>query len=90
MDVTAHIVVSGLVQGVGFGYFVHRYAINLGLKGFVENLFDGDVKIVTVGERSLIEELLQQVKIGPRSAQVRDVKVQWEKPDQRFERFEIR
>ena len=90
MDVSAHIVVNGFVQGVGFRYFVLHQAMNLGLKGFVENEMNGDVRIVAVGERSLIEELLTVVKIGPRSAQVREVRVQWEKPDHHFERFEIR
>ena len=37
MDVSADIVVSGFVQGVGFRYFVLHQATNLGLKGFVEN-----------------------------------------------------
>ncbi len=90
MDVSADIVVSGFVQGVGFRYFVLHQATNLGLKGFVENEMNGNVRIVAVGERSLIEDLLTVVKIGHRSAQVREVKVQWKKPDRLFERFEIR
>ncbi|MCS6955379.1 MAG: acylphosphatase, partial [Candidatus Calescibacterium sp.] len=29
----AHIIVSGLVQGVGYRYFIHRKATELELKG---------------------------------------------------------
>ncbi len=33
-----HILVKGLVQGVGFRAFVRRNAKRLGIKGFVRNL----------------------------------------------------
>ena len=39
MEVRAEIIVNGLVQGVGYRYFVQREANKLGLKGFVKNLF---------------------------------------------------
>ena len=38
--------VQGLVQGVGFRYFVYRSADRLGLSGFVRNLPDGRVEVV--------------------------------------------
>jgi acylphosphatase len=90
MEVGAHIVVCGMVQGVGFRYFVYDRAIRLGMKGFVNNRYNGDVEIEAEGDRSLIEELIKEVKIGPRSASVTDVKVIWKKNEQRFHRFEIR
>jgi acylphosphatase len=34
----AKIIVNGLVQGVGFRYFVIRHAQKLGLKGYTKNL----------------------------------------------------
>jgi acylphosphatase len=37
MDAAVHIVVDGVVQGVGFRWFVARQANMLGLRGFVEN-----------------------------------------------------
>ncbi|MCW9098504.1 MAG: acylphosphatase, partial [Ignavibacteriaceae bacterium] len=36
MEVRAEISVNGLVQGVGFRYFVMREAQKLGLNGFVK------------------------------------------------------
>ncbi len=90
MDVSARIVVRGLVQGVGFRYFVLRHASKLGLRGYVQNLYNNDVEIEVEGNRSLVEELIKEVKVGPRSAQVTDLKVEWKNPDQQFRGFEIR
>ncbi len=90
MDVAATIVVTGLVQGVGFRYYVFNHANRMGLTGFVKNLYNGDVQIEAEGDRSLIEDLIREVKAGPRSAHVSDLKVDWKKPEYRFDRFEIR
>lgn len=40
----AHILISGMVQGVGFRYFVADKAIELGLTGWVKNKKDGNVE----------------------------------------------
>ena len=90
MEIGAHIVVRGLVQGVGFRYFVYHHATRLGVKGYVMNLFSGEVEIVAEGSRSLLEELISQVKVGPRWAEVRDVSVSWRAPEYQFGAFEIR
>jgi acylphosphatase len=90
MEVGAHITVSGLVQGVGFRFFVHRHASRLGVRGFVRNLYNGDVEIEVEGDRSLVEELIKEVRVGPRAAQVKDVKVKWEEFRQQFYGFDIR
>ena len=89
MEVGAHIVVCGLVQGVGFRYFVHNRALRLGLNGYVRNLFNGDVEIEVEGDRSLIEELISQIQVGPRAAHVSDVRVDWRKPEKHFHEFLI-
>jgi len=88
--VRAEIVVTGLVQGVGFRYFVYSKAENLGLKGYVKNLFSGEVYIVVEGEKFLIEDLFKKVKVGPLSAHVRNVSINWTEPTNEFTRFEIR
>jgi len=62
----AHIIVSGIVQGVGFRYFIYRKAVELGLRGYVKNLFDGNVEIVVEGEKDKIQILIEHAKIGPR------------------------
>ncbi len=77
MQSRVHIIVEGLVQGVGFRWFVARRAQALGLRGYVNNMYDGNVEIEAEGDRSLLEELIGQVKIGPRSAHVTDIHLEW-------------
>lgn len=90
MQVSAHIVVQGLVQGVGFRYFVFRVAVRLGLGGYVRNLYDGNVEVLAEGERSLVEELIKDLKIGPRSAHVKDLTIEWQNYTGTHPSFEIR
>jgi acylphosphatase len=90
MEVRSHIVVRGLVQGVGFRWFVHRKAAALGLEGWVQNAADGSVAIEAQGDRSLVEDLLREVKVGPRSAQVTDLQVEWLAPVHPGTPFHIR
>ncbi|MGH2567454.1 MAG: acylphosphatase [Bacteroidota bacterium] len=90
MLVGTRIVVRGLVQGVGFRYFVLRHASRLGLNGYVQNLYNGDVEIEVEGDRSLVEELIKDVKAGPRAAHVADLQIEWKTPDRKFRAFEIR
>ncbi len=49
MQIGAHIIVRGLVQGVGFRYFAYRHAVNLGLTGWVRNLYNDDVELEVEG-----------------------------------------
>ena len=95
MQTRAHIVVEGMVQGVGFRWFVARHAEALGVRGYAKNLFDGNVEVVAEGDRSLVEELIKELKIGPRSAHVSNVKIEWkevstESSSSQFAHFEIR
>ncbi len=87
MEASAHIIVSGLVQGVGFRYFVHRRASRLGLSGIVRNLPDGSVEIEAEGDKMLLEELITHVRNGPPSAQVSDLDVTWGDPTYRYRGF---
>ncbi len=92
MDVHVRIVAKGLVQGVGFRWFVSQRAQRLDLRGYVRNTRDGNVEIEAQGNRSLVEELIKDVKIGPRSARVSDVSIEWmkENKNQLPSGFEIR
>jgi len=86
----AEIIVNGLVQGVGFRYFVYREAKDLDLKGFVKNLYTGEVLTVAEGEKALIEELINKLKVGPMHAAVKNCYVDWQEPLKEFTTFEIR
>ncbi len=73
----ATVLVSGLVQGVGFRFFVRKKAQELGLVGYAENLSDGRVEVVAEGEATDLEQLIQQLRQGPRGSRVGNVDVQW-------------
>jgi acylphosphatase len=88
-EIRAEITVNGLVQGVGFRYFVLRQARNLDLTGFVKNLFTGEVFIVAEGERGMIEELIKLIKSGPSHAHVNNCRVDWSDFKDEFTTFEI-
>ena len=89
MQVRVHVVVSGLVQGVGYRYFVYNKAMSLTLTGYVRNLFSGDVEIEAEGDRSLVEEFMKQIKVGPRAAHVADMKIEWIKCTETHSGFEV-
>jgi acylphosphatase len=89
-DASAHIVVSGLVQGVGYRYFTARNAEGLGVTGFVRNLPDGRVEIFANGERGRISDFVAVLKVGPRASRVTDVALDWVASKETFDRFEVR
>jgi acylphosphatase len=86
----AEIIAYGLVQGVGFRYFVYRNAKGLGLKGFVQNLYSGEVLTVVEGEEALIEDLFLKIKVGPMHADVRNCKISWDESKNEFSDFQIK
>ncbi len=90
MQTRAEIIVNGLVQGVGYRYFVYREARNLGLKGYVSNLYTGEVLIVAEGEKALVEELINKLKVGPMHAAVKNCRVDWQDSKNEFDNFNIR
>jgi len=90
MDIRAEIITNGLVQGVGYRYFVVRESKKLGLKGYTKNLYTGEVLTVVEGERSIVEDLIKKLKVGPMHASVKSCKVNWLEPKNEFTDFEVR
>lgn len=86
----AKIIASGLVQGVGYRYFVLRHADNLNLKGYTQNLYTGEVLVEVEGKFGLINELIRQLKIGPMKSHVTNCVVEWSEYKNEFKRFEVR
>lgn len=93
MAETAHLSakVCGCVQGVFFRSFVQHAARNLGLKGYVRNLPGGDaVEVKAEGTKQQLERLVEQLKIGPPSAQVTSIEINWSDYPEQFRDFDIR
>lgn len=83
-------IVSGLVQGVNFRYYTQRRAQQLHLTGWVRNRNDGTVEVVAEGPRSALDSLVAFLRVGPTSARVTDLKVEWGEAKGEFTGFEIR
>ena len=66
--------VSGRVQGVGFRMATRAEARRLGLRGYAENLSDGRVEVLMLGENEAVRALLGWLEQGPPAAYVSDVK----------------
>ena len=65
-----HFLIQGRVQGVGFRWFVHREASELGLRGWVRNTEEGDVEVVATGDPEDLAELRVSLHQGPRGSRV--------------------
>lgn len=90
-NTAAHATVHGLVQGVGFRYFVREHAERLGLSGWVRNAPDGrTVELVAEGEQSSVEELLRLAEQGPPGARIERIESEWITPPEQRQTFEIR
>ena len=84
------ILAKGLVQGVGFRWYVMKNAQQLGLEGYTKNLMSGEVYTVAEGKTAALEELFKKIKVGPMHADVRDASIKWSNTKNEFTRFEIR
>jgi acylphosphatase len=69
--------VRGVVQGVGFRWFVIREAGALRLSGWVANHHDGSVRVVAEGRRRDLVALLGCLEEGPAGAMVERVLPAW-------------
>jgi len=82
-------VIIGRVQGVGFRYCAERWASQLGVTGYVKNLWDESVEVYAIGDAAALEEFKRRLAEGPRSACVTSVQESDEAVDNSYNRFEI-
>lgn len=68
-----HVRVSGVVQGVGFRWFVRERARRLGLAGWVRNLPDGSVEVAASGDEGQLVLLRGELERGPPGASIESV-----------------
>ena len=78
---SAHLRITGLVQGVGYRDWTIRKARELGLSGWVCNRRDGSVEAVIAGSSDAITTMIAACRSGPVSARVEEVDVaDWTEP----------
>ncbi len=84
-------VISGLVQGVGFRWFVYRVASRLGATGWVRNLRDGRVEVLARGSVDILQALEEELTRGAPASHVENVEKSEVTSDvDNFKSFEIR
>ena len=88
--VRARLLISGIVQGVGYRYSCRREAQGLGLTGWVRNLPDGRVEAVLQGTREQVERIIKWCYRGPGEARVSDIAVSYEEPAEDSKEFGVR
>ena len=82
--------VQGRVQGVFFRAFVESAARQLNLTGYVCNLPGGEVEVLAEGEKPDLDKLVENLKLGPKYARVKEVLVTWGEYSGDYSRFSIR
>lgn len=87
--VAVHYDITGVVQGVGFRYFVENAAKRHNINGWVRNTPSGGVEITAQGESDQMALFDKAVSRGPAGAYVREItrkSVEWNPV---FKGFEI-
>lgn len=83
------ITVKGLVQGIGYRYFVREKAIQTGVNGYVKNLSNGNVLILAEGEAFALEDFIERIKTEHRHASINEVIINKAK-EEYFSEFQIK
>jgi acylphosphatase len=85
----AHVYISGRVQGVSFRWNTQDQAQQLGLTGWVKNLWDGRVEAVFEGEAVAVRQAVAWCHQGNRPARVDHVELHYEQPTGELDSFRI-
>ncbi|MDZ7700501.1 MAG: acylphosphatase [Deltaproteobacteria bacterium] len=87
---SAHVMISGRVQGVFFRAETREKARRLGLTGWVRNTRDGRVEAVFEGDAHAVEKMLRWCEKGPPSSRVEKVDADYAQYTGEFDSFSVR
>ncbi len=87
MKKRAHLLITGLVQGVSYRASTVEAARRHGLSGWVKNNPNGSVEAVVEGDEEAVKLLIEWCRKGPPLARVEDVLVSWEPFKNEFDDF---
>jgi acylphosphatase len=82
--------VHGRVQGVAFRAYTQEQAIQLGVRGWVANQYDGTVRVVATFRDDALQRLLTWLHHGPPAAQVTHVEAVWGEGTGEYQSFQVR
>jgi acylphosphatase len=89
MKIKAHVLISGRVQGVFFRQKTRMHAEQVGVNGWVKNLFDGRVEAMFEGDEAAVKKLVEWCRHGPSRAQVENLEVEWQENKNEFTNFKV-
>ena len=75
MNSAYKIIVQGRVQGVGYRWFSMQIAQQLEIKGYVKNLFNGDVEVFAQGDDASVQQFINQLRKGPSFSNVNNLNI---------------
>ena len=75
MNSAYKIIVQGRVQGVGYRWFSMQIAQQLEIKGYVKNLFNGDVEVFAQGDDASVQQFIDQLRKGPSFSNVNNLNI---------------
>ncbi|MEL7671386.1 acylphosphatase [Methanobacterium sp.] len=87
--VSAHVFITGKVQGAYFRYRTRDEAKKHGVTGWVRNIPDGRVEAVFNGNKENVNKLIDFAGKWPSGARVLNVDVNWQDYNEEFGDFEV-
>ncbi len=85
-----HLIISGYVQGVFYRASTRDMALRLGLKGWVRNLYNGNVEALFEGPVDKLRDAVKWCHEGPPGARVTEIDEKWDDYSGEFSDFEVR
>ena len=72
---SAHIIITGVVTGVGFRWWLNKEAEKRNIYGFVKNRTKDEVEALLLGHEKDVEDLVRLCRKGPPSSKVKSIKI---------------
>ena len=90
MNVRAHVIFSGRVQGVFFRANTERKAVEIGVYGWVKNLPDRNVEAVFEGDKTQVLNLIEWCSKHQPTAEVTNTEINWGEYKGEFNKFSVK
>ena len=89
MKKRVRVIFSGRVQGVGFRYTTRDIARQFEMTGYVKNLSDGSVELVSEGDEAELQSFVQAIHDSSMRRNIHDTRLAWSDVLSEFDSFGI-